>query len=50
MKELQANNFVQVTPVFAILLVVSHVPGAPDDNRWAAESAILRMYAKEDFQ
>jgi hypothetical protein len=27
------NNFVQATPVFAILLVMSRVPGAPDDNR-----------------
>jgi hypothetical protein len=30
------NNFVQATPVFAILLALSQVPGAPDDNRSAA--------------
>lgn len=30
------NNFVQATPVFAFLLVLSQVPGAPDDNRYAA--------------
>lgn len=29
------NNFVKATPVFAILLVVSQVPGAPYDNRYA---------------
>jgi hypothetical protein len=28
-----ANNFVQATPVFAILFVLSQVPGVPDDNR-----------------
>jgi hypothetical protein len=27
------NNFVQATPVYAFLLVLSQVPGAPDDNR-----------------
>jgi hypothetical protein len=30
-----ANNSVQATPVFAFLFVLSQVPGAPDDNRWA---------------
>ncbi len=29
------NNFVQATPVFAILFVLSRVPGVPDDNRSA---------------
>ena len=28
-------NFVQASPVCAILLVLSHVPGVPDDNRSA---------------
>jgi len=28
-------NFVQATPVYASLLVLSQVPGAPDDNRSA---------------
>jgi hypothetical protein len=28
-----SNNFVQATPVFAILFFLSQVPGAPDDNR-----------------
>jgi hypothetical protein len=28
------NNFVQATPVCAILFVLSQVPGVPDDNRW----------------
>jgi hypothetical protein len=28
-----ANNFVKATPVSAILLVLSQVPGAPYDNR-----------------
>jgi hypothetical protein len=29
------NNFVQATPVYAILFPKSQVPGAPDDNRSA---------------
>jgi hypothetical protein len=29
------NNFLQVTPVFAILFVLAQVPGTPDDNRSA---------------
>ena len=28
-----SNNFVQATPVFVILFVLSQVPGVPDDNR-----------------
>ncbi len=27
------NNFVQATPVYAILFVLGQMPGAPDDNR-----------------
>lgn len=27
------NNFVQETPVCAILFVISQMPGVPDDNR-----------------
>jgi len=27
------NNFVQASPVCAILFVLSQVPGLPDDNR-----------------
>lgn len=27
------NNFVKVTPVYAILLCLSQVPGAPYNNR-----------------
>jgi hypothetical protein len=30
------NNLVQATPVFAILLVLSQMPGAPDQNRWVS--------------
>ena len=30
---LPLNNFVQATPVFASLLLLSRVSGAPDDNR-----------------
>jgi hypothetical protein len=29
------NNFVQATAVFALLLIQSQVPAAPDDNRSA---------------
>ena len=29
------NNFVKATPVFAILFVLSRLPGAPYDNRSA---------------
>jgi len=29
------NNFVQATPVCAILFILSQVPGLPDDNRYA---------------
>jgi hypothetical protein len=29
------NNFLQATAVFAILLVVSRVPAAPEEKRWA---------------
>jgi hypothetical protein len=32
---MKLNNFVQATPVFAILLFLSQVPGALDDNRSA---------------
>jgi hypothetical protein len=31
------NNFVQATPVFAILSVLSQVPGAPDQKRSAKQ-------------
>jgi hypothetical protein len=34
-KAMAANNFVQATPVCAILFVLSQVPGVPDDNRYA---------------
>ena len=30
---MQANNFVQATPVYGILFAVSQVAGVPDDNR-----------------
>jgi hypothetical protein len=30
-----AHNFVQATPVCAILFVLSQLPGVPDDNRSA---------------
>jgi len=30
------NNFVQATPVCAILLALGQVPGVPDDNRYAS--------------
>ena len=30
---MKLNNFVQATPVFAILFAVSQVPGAPDQDR-----------------
>jgi hypothetical protein len=30
------NNFVQASPVLAILFALSQVPGVPDDNRSAA--------------
>jgi hypothetical protein len=33
------NNLVQATPVFVILLSLSGVSGAPDDNRWAQHLA-----------
>lgn len=32
---MRANNFVQATPGFAILSVLSQVPGVPDDTRSA---------------
>jgi len=35
---MKLNNFVQATPVFAILSAVGQVPGAPDENRWAVLS------------
>jgi hypothetical protein len=41
-----ADNFVQATPVFAILLVVRQVPAAPDDNRSANTHAIDRFTAQ----
>ena len=34
---MSSNNFVKATPVFAILLVWSHMPGAPYDNRYTAK-------------
>jgi hypothetical protein len=36
------NNFVKATPVYAILLVLSQIPGAPYDNRSAASNAELK--------
>jgi hypothetical protein len=30
---MKANNFVQTTPVFVFQLVLTQVPGSPDDNR-----------------
>lgn len=32
-----SNNFVQATSVFAILIFLSQVPEAPDDNRWVSK-------------
>jgi hypothetical protein len=32
---MRSNNFVQATPVCAILFVLCQVPVVPDDNRWA---------------
>ena len=33
---MQANNFVQATPVYGVLFAVSWMPGVPDENRSAA--------------
>lgn len=45
MKLLLANNFVQATPVLALLSFLSQQPGAPDDNRWATmRSSLLLIF------
>ena len=37
------NNFVQATPVCAILLVLRNVPGVPDENRSVKERGCLSL-------
>lgn len=35
--KMTANDLLLATPVFAILSILSRIPGAPDHNRWAIQ-------------